>query len=133
MFEVINMNRHNNDRIKYEMAVIRRRRAEVRKQKIILSGILIAAVLSLSLLAGGHLTFAKGGGNGIKRVKYYRSVMIGCGDTIEAITRNNYSDDWADAGAFIHEVNMINHLDDDEELIAGNYLTIPYYVDIITE
>ncbi len=127
------MNNHDIDRIKYKKAVIRRRRAEVRRQKLMLSGFLIAAILVLTLTAGARLTFAKGGGNGIKRVKYYRSVMISCGDSIKTITDENYTNDWTDTDSFIHEVNMINHLDEDEELIAGNYLTIPYYTDVPAE
>ncbi len=78
---------------------------------------------------GTRLTFAKGHSDDIVRVKQYRSVMINCGDTIGSIASSMYSDDWTDTGSFIHEVMVINHLDDDEELIAGNFLTIPYYTD----
>ena len=127
------MNKRNIYSIKYEKAVIRRRRAEVRRQKLILSGVVIAAILFLSFTGGARLTFAKGGGNGIRRVKYYRSVMIGCGDTIETIANVNYTNDWKDTESFIHEINVINHLDDGEELIAGNYLTVPYYTNVTAQ
>ena len=127
------MNNHYDERIRYNKAVIRRRRAEVRRQKLILSGVIIAAVLILTLSAGPKITFAKSGGNSVKRVKYYKAVMIGCGDSLNKIAGNMYTDDFKDIASFEHEINMINHLDEDEELIAGNYLTIPYYTDVITD
>ena len=127
------MNTENISEAKYRRAAIEKRRAEVRRQKLILSSVLIAAILLVSLITGARLTFAKGGGKGIQRVKYYKSVMIGRGDTIETVACDNYTGDWKDTSSFIHEVNMINHLDDDEELIAGNYLTIPYYIDVTAE
>lgn len=127
------MNNRIEERIKFNKAVIRHRRAEVRRQKLILSGVIIAAVLMLTLSAGARLTFAKGGGNSVKRAKYYKAVMIGCGDSLNKIADNMYTDDFKDIDSFKHEINKINHLDEDEELIAGNYLTIPYYIDVITE
>ncbi len=127
------MNNRNNDRTRYRMAVIRRRRAEVRRQKLILSGVIIAAVLILTLSAGARLTFAKSSGSSVKRVKYYKAIMIGCGDSLNKIAGNMYTDDFKDIASFEHEINKINHLDEDEELIAGNYITIPYYVDVTTE
>jgi hypothetical protein len=127
------MNNRNIERIKYEMAVMRRRRAEVRRQKLILSGVIIAVILFLSFTAGARLTFAKGGGNNIRRVKQYKAVMINCGDNIATISSRMYTDDFNDPDSFIHEINMINHLDEDEELIAGNFLTIPYYIDYPAE
>lgn len=123
----------NIERIKYEKAVMKRRRAVVRRQKLILSCVIIAAILFLSFTAGARLTFAKSGGNNLRRVKQYRSVMINCGDTIRTISSRMYTDDFKDVDSFIHEINKINHLDEDEELIAGNYLTIPYYIDYTAE
>ena len=127
------MNIRNDERVRYRKAVIRRRRAEVRRQKLILSGVIIAAVLMLTFFVGARLTFAKSVSNNIKRVKCYKAVMIGCGDSLDKIAGNMYTDDFPDVFSFEHEINVINHLDEEEELIAGNYLTIPYYKDVITE
>ncbi len=123
------MDNRRNSRFEYEKAVLKRRRAEVRRQKLILSGVIITAILFITFTAGARITFAMNGGNNIRRVKQYRSVMINCGDTLTSIASSSYSDDFKDIEFFMHEINMINHLDEDEELIAGNYLTIPYYID----
>lgn len=127
------MNTRNIERIKYERAVMRRRRAEVRRQKLILASVMITAILFLSFSAGARLAFAKSGGNNIRRVKQYKAVMINCGDNIGSISSRMYTDDFKDVDSFIHEIKVINHLDEDEELIAGNFLTIPYYIDHTAE
>ena len=127
------MNYRNDDIYRHNKAVIRRRRAEVRRQKLILHGVLITAVLLITLLSGARITFAKAGGDHVKRVKQYKSVMIQCGDSMDTISQAMYTDDFRDMGSFVHEVNMINHLDEDEELIAGNYLTIPYFINVTAE
>ncbi len=120
-------------KIKQNRAVIRRRRAEVKRQKLLLAGILIAAVLILTFSTGARLTFAKISNNSVKRVKYYKAVMIKCGDSLNKIAEEMYTDDFKDISTYKHEINMINHLDEDEELIAGNYLTIPYYTNFTAE
>ena len=128
------MNYRNDDIYRHNKAVIRRRRAEVRRQKLILSGVLIAAVLILTFSLGARLTFAKSNNdNSVRRVKYYKAVMIKCGDSMNKIAKDIYTDDFKDVDSFIHEIKVINHLDEDEELIAGNFLTIPYYIDHTAE
>ena len=124
---------HINERNRHNKQVRLNRRRVVRKQKICLLSALVVLTLLISLTIGSRITFAKAGGNNIKRVKYYRSVLIQCGDSLDGLADRMCSTDWNDTYAFMHEISMINHLDEDEELIAGNYLTVPYYVDVSVE
>lgn len=58
--------------------------------------------------------------------KYYTSICINDGDTLERIARERYTIDFESVEAYIKEVKFINHLKSDE-LIAGGYLIVPYY------
>lgn len=55
--------------------------------------------------------------------KYYDSICIESGVTLYDLSLK-YSDDSDD---FIKEVMFINNLDEPDDIIAGNYIIVPYY------
>lgn len=123
------MNDHYIKRREYNEYILRNRRIEVRKQKISLLIVLITVMLIMSTLINVRLTFAKQTDQGNARIKVFKSIVIYGGDTLTSIADEYYSPEWKDRFSYIHEVSRINHLDDDEKLIAGNYLIVPYYIE----
>lgn len=123
------MRDHCVERLKHSKAIIDARKRTVRKQKMTLciSAFLITLVLTASV--GVRFTFAKSTYDGPKRIKVYKSVLIYSGDTLNSIASEHCSEEFKDRSSYIHEVSMINHLNDDDMLIAGNYLIIPYYIE----
>lgn len=123
------MNDHYIKRREYNEYILRNRRIEVRKQKISLLIVLITVMLIMSTLINARLTFAKQTDQGNARIKVFKSIVIYGGDTLTSIADEYYSPEWKDRFSYMHEVSRINHLDDDEKLIAGNYLIVPYYIE----
>ena len=123
------MNYQYIERREYNECVLRNRRIEVRKQKVSLFIVLVTVTFVLSTLISARFTFAKQTDEGSARIKVFKSIVIYGGDTLTSITDKYYSPEWKDRFSYMHEVSMINHLDDEEKLIAGNYLIVPYYIE----
>ena len=99
------------------------RTRQVRRQKLLVIGILItiALVLFCSIRA-----FAKTGNDNEESVsKTYRSVKIYCHDTVESIAEENFCTNYSTVDKMADEIRHINHLSADESLIPGNYIVIP--------
>lgn len=120
-------------RCEYSNEIIRRRRCIVRKQKMYLCLALVMLTIVITTFAGTRFAFAKPNTNGPERIKVYKSIVIYGGDTLFSIASEYCSDEWKDRASYIHEVSKINHLDDNDMLIAGNYLIVPYYTDVPAE
>lgn len=58
--------------------------------------------------------------------KYYRSICVMSGESLESIANEYMSVDYRSKDNFISEVKSINNLKDDS-IHAGEYLIIPYY------
>ena len=117
----------------YNKAVMRERRRVVRRQKFCVLAAAIVIVLAFSVFTGARFTFANQNQSSPAKVKCYKSIIIYCGDTLTSIADEYCSDEWKDRASYIHEVESINHLDEDTVLIAGNYLCVPYYREIASE
>lgn len=64
------------------------------------------------------------------RHKYYKSIRIEPGDTLEAIAEVYISHEYASLDSYVDEVRSINGLNYRERpLIAGAYLIVPYWGD----
>ena len=103
------------------------RARQVRREKMyLIIGVLITMALcsffSIKAFANTDNTSADSFGT-----KQYRSIMIYCGDTVESIAEDNYSFQFSSVDRMAGEIRSINHLADDEVLIPGNYLVIPYF------
>lgn len=127
--EVRGMNYQYIERREYNEYILKNRRIEVRKPKASLFIVLVAVTFVLITLISARFTFAKQTDEGSARIKVFKSIVIYGGDTLTSITDKYYSPEWKDRFSYMHEVSMINHLDDEEKLIAGNYLIVPYYIE----
>ncbi|MCR5557633.1 MAG: LysM peptidoglycan-binding domain-containing protein [Butyrivibrio sp.] len=99
----------------------------VRRQRIALA-VSIAVVLSIVIFFAASIMI-KAQNNGIEpMVKYYTVAMVHGGDTLESLAKESFSSDHYDSfDAYINEILRINHLDDPEDLKAGENVVIPYY------
>lgn len=59
--------------------------------------------------------------------KQYKSVKIYCRDTVESIAEDNFSFQFSSVEKMAREIRSINHMSDDEELVPGNYIVVPYF------
>ena len=103
----------------------KRRERELRKNLLlgITSAILIVA---LSIAFGSILSLA-GADDAEHAIKYYGSIEIQYGDTLELIAERFMDGEHYDSiDAYIKEVMKINNLRDDR-IVAGRHIVVPYY------
>lgn len=108
------------------------REKQVKRQRRLVFALLFTFALVIALLSIIHFSYASVDSDTFSRVKYYKSIMIYSGDTLESITSRYMTAEYESAKQYIYEVSCMNHLSDDSVLIAGNYLMIPYYADNIS-
>lgn len=90
--------------------------------------LLITAVLTVgfSTMLFSFKTKAQSNGTDIS-YKYYKSVIVGAGDSIWSFAESYADKDFYDSyESYIKEVMEINHLKD-ESIIYGQHIVIPYY------
>ena len=112
---------------------VRRYNNKLRRQKIvrrqwavlmIIAGIIIGITV---VLATTFLSEARSSAEDIE-YKYYTVVEIEPGDTLWDMSgKYMAADHYKDANSYISEVRSINHLAEDQELMAGELLVVPYY------
>jgi hypothetical protein len=81
------------------------------------------AILTLLLVSGTVKTKAASAN---PSYKYYTSIQLEQGDTLWNIANTYMTDEYHNINEYIDEVCSINHISQ-EEIHAGQYLTIPYY------
>ncbi len=102
----------------------KRRMKIVRRQRILLA-LVIAVVVFTAVFLGTTLVLqANSGGN---RIKYYTQVTVAYGDTLTDIAGRYISEDYRNEESYINEVCSINHLEDQDKLLAGTTIIVPYY------
>jgi len=63
------------------------------------------------------------------RYKYYTQITVNHGDTLESIACRYITEEYENSDNYINEVCNINHLEDKDQVIAGESLIVPYYSD----
>ena len=121
----------------YERNIRNRKRALKRKRQVrrnifmIVAG--VALILILTFLHKSIITSASDLSSKTY-CKYYESILIEDGDSLWSLAEE-YSDDlhYKNNLEYIEEVRFINHLSAEEILVSGNYLVVPYYMEINVE
>ena len=107
-------------------------RAEMRRKKEHYRRIFkfIVAFILIMTIAVGVLSVRSFAGSKAfleDRAKYYKSIEIEKGDTLNSIAATYISDEYCSKNEYISEVVKINHLTDIDNINAGSHLIIPYY------
>lgn len=102
----------------YSKRVIRRRQIAV-----IFIVMAIVCIILGSVLFGSIRAKAASADN---FYKYYTSIQIQKGDTLWSISESYWLNEYADRKTYIQEICSLNHITEDD-IHAGQYLTVPYY------
>ena len=100
------------------------RRNRQLRQRLLLSALVIVLFVILAFFLSSTKSHAS---NDVALYKHYKSVQIGAGDTLSALSAVYVNPSYNDTDSFIQEVIFINNLSDDEHLYEGNYIIVPYY------
>ena len=101
------------------------RRQRQLRRRMALSGLIAVFLLTAGISIGGVTARAQGEGAGEK--KYFTSIMIMPGDTLSSIAAEHADGHYASAADYIEEVCGTNHILNENDIQAGDYLVIPYY------
>lgn len=104
-----------------------RTRNKIRKLNFIKKSLKVCAftaVLVATLVLTGNTLMSNAQNNKIS-FKYYKSIMVEYGDTLESIAIENSYGGY-NINKYINEVMYTNHLEDDT-IHAGQYLIVPYF------
>ena len=105
-----------------------RRRKQIRRNLICM---VLALVLTSALIIGIVLSFRMTSnaqpGKAELSFKYYTSIEVAEGETLWSIAECHADAHYADIRDYVDEVVRINHLWDEDRLLAGQRLIIPYY------
>lgn len=102
----------------------KRRLRIVRNRRIALGLIIAVIVFTTSFIAAVLMSRAS---SDDVSVKYYTQITVQRGDTLSGLAARYMSDDSNSTSSYINEVRSINHMSEDEELIAGTSVVVPYY------
>ena len=80
----------------------------------------------IGILTTGFLSRAQASSEPV-HYKYFRSIMVYSGDTLSAISGRYMDNHYTSVQDYIDEVCEMNHLQDADDIHAGDYLIIPYY------
>ncbi len=110
-----------------EMRIVenrKRRMRIVRHQRIALA--LIVAVLIFLITFVTAVLMSSASSNEIK-TKRYTNLTVSCGDTLWSIADRYMTEEYDSHDQYIKEVCGINHLSEDDVILAGTNVIIPYY------
>ena len=62
-----------------------------------------------------------------QKYKYYTSISVEYGDSLWSIADEYMDKEFYDRFSYIQEVKSINHIHDENEIVAGKMLIVPYY------
>ncbi|WP_024866865.1 hypothetical protein [Butyrivibrio sp. FCS014] len=61
------------------------------------------------------------------RIKYYTTYSVGASESLYNISRDYVSSEYSGVDEYMHEVCLINHIDDASDIKAGDMIVLPYY------
>ena len=104
-----------------------KRQRIVRRQRIVLGFIAALIIFAIIFFASTITLNAKVDSSDIL-YKYYKPISVQAGDSLWSIAAANISYEKYDSiESYIAEVRSINHLEEDDVVLAGEDLIIPYY------
>ncbi len=104
----------------------KKRRLEIVRNQRIAVALAVAVVLFIATFTGASLMLKASSGEDLT-YKYYTSVTVNSGDTLSSIASEYMTDEYADASEYIKEVKSINHIEDGNDIVAGENIVVPYY------
>lgn len=98
------------------------------KERMIKTSLLFGSIFGIVLVLFLNVIPVKASA-GEEYYKYYTSITVEYGDTLWAIADEHYTIGYDDHEEYIEEVMFINHIPDENDIVSGEVLVIPYYSD----
>ncbi len=107
--------------------IIRNKKRQVLKRKF--DGIIFSVLLIclLSIILGNVSSKAMQEKTKPDVIKYFTSIQIKDGESLWQIASNNLNTEYYDLDAYMDEIASINNISEDETLLSGEFIIIPYF------
>lgn len=119
-----------NQNLSYEerrKEIFRNQRArKIRRQRMQVALSFVVAAISFVAVFFIFSASSKAESKDLK-YKYYTSISVEYGDTLWSIASDYMDEEFYDRLSYVQEVKSINHIHDENDIIAGKMLIIPYY------
>lgn len=114
------------ERVQMQRSARIARTKQVRKQKALLALGIFITIMIITILSV-RKAYANDRTNIDYGTKQYTSVVIYCHDTVDSIAEKYINGPYTSVDDYAKEIKSINHISQNDSLIPGNYLVIPYY------
>lgn len=114
------------ERVENQRIIRNARVKQVRRQKLVIGLGIFITILLCTIFSIRAFVYASDN-NTSNSNKMYKSVMIYCGDSVNSIAHDNITYGYKNITTLENEIRSINHLSNDEILIPGNYVVVPYF------
>ncbi len=89
--------------------------------------VILTILIPVAISFGAIRSYADPSTSIITGTKYYKSIVVMPGDTLQEIAELNLSPEYSSSEEYMEEVRQMNHLDFDYNIHTGEYLLVPYY------
>ena len=108
--------------------IFARQKARQRREARLRIALSILGVLAIFAITIGAFTLkGKAQSENGQKFKYYTSVQLEYGDTLWKVADRYMDSEFYNHVSYIEEVKSINHIHDEDEIMAGKMLIVPYY------
>lgn len=111
-----------------EYRVYKRNRRAVANAKRNLARLVMGLAMIVIIVIGFKAASAHvNATNKIEAYKFYKTVTMSYGQTLEDVVKANYDTHYDSFDEFYNEVKSINHVNENSAMAGGKMLYIPYY------
>lgn len=108
--------------------ILNGQKARRRRERIAKRVAMFAAVLCVIVFVFGRFALnGKAEAEKVHKFKYYTSVQLQYGESLWSLSEKYMDDELYTNASYIEEVKSINHIHDEDEVMAGKMLIVPYY------
>ena len=106
---------------------VRIRRERRIKRRLARFLVILSILIPVAISFGAIRSYADPSASVTAENKYYKSIVVMPGDTLQEIAELNLSPEYSSSEEYMEEVRQMNHLDFDYNIHTGEYLLVPYY------
>ena len=106
---------------------VRIRRERRIKRRLARFLVILSILIPVAITFGAIRSYADPSTSITTGTKYYKSIVVMPGDTLQEIAELNLSPEYSSSEEYMEEVRQMNHLDFDYNIHTGEYLLVPYY------
>jgi len=108
--------------------ILRSQKARRRRERLVKKAVLICVfACALIFVFGKFALHGKAEAEKQHKFKYYTSVQLSYGETLWSLSEKYMDEELYTNASYIEEVKSINHIHDEDDVMAGKMLIVPYY------